>query len=352
MAYGMGVQSYIQMHSETTYGTKENVATYKKQGGYTTFSVAADTSFLQSNAITANGAVAAVYPGAITFRGNMNGEAGYETLDQLLWGICGDVTQSVPTGAGGVAWDHWHEIDATPPSFTVQVSYGNLPSGKVWTFTGCYVESLELAWSAPGIVTYTATLVPYAEEGTTGGDTAQGTDATFTHRPITTHQASVWNFGNDIDSGYCITGGRIALRRPIDNTRACIGSAAAKEPVITSLLEVDGSIDVEYFERDPFEEFLAQTLQTSGQLKFAGDAISGTSTPTLYYTLDMRLPQFYLLGPAVPIIDGPGILKASFGIRPFGVLGTGAAGTPDEVSTLQPIAIMTRNGLDNGSSAW
>lgn len=366
MAAPTGVQSYIQMHSESTYGTLDTSVKYKKQTGHINFAPAVDAGFHSSQAITATGAVARQFPNPQTIRGTWSGEAGFENIDQMLYWMMGVATQSVPTGAGGVAFDHWYRVNATPPSMSIQTSYADIPTDKVWSFVGCYAESLDINFTTPGIVQFSTGFVPWKENGTAGGDDPKTTDQSFLHIPMSTNQMDVRgtpappnNFSftlGDLDETVCVTAFRMTMNRPIEAGTGCAGSTTPKEPGIGGVLSVTGEVEVVYQSegRDLFESLIAGTLLTDGYIGFVGDAITGTGTPTLYYTTGIYMPQFYIVGPGVPEIAGPGILKQRFGFAPFGDTYTSndPDGTPDEVSDWQPVAILTRNTNDNSSSAW
>lgn len=358
---GLGINSFIQLKTQSVSGTLETSSTFKRLAGVTGLSLVPDTSFLESNAITPNAAQAYLYPGAINWRGPINMEASYASMDQLIYGLMGDFTDSTPTGHGGVAFDHWFEVDASPPNYSMEVCYGNIPAtDKVFAWVDTYVESIEFNCSAPGLMTFSAGLVPWKEVSTAGtGNSAQTADVTYTHYPVSYAHGTAVDLGNaDSGNDYCVRNFRLRAQRPFDNSRACIGSTTAKVPLVNGLVTVEGEVEIEFDDKDIYDDFLAQTLMdedtTAGDglnIVFTSDvAIAGTATPTLYYQLEFMVPYYYYIGPSTPTIDGAGIITQRIGFRSFGTGGTGATGTPPDVSTKHPLAIRTRN--DTASAGW
>src|SRR3989304_2334364 len=338
---GLGVNSGIQIKKETVYGTPI-VGNYNKIP-HRNVDYAADTTFLESDAITTSGSRAAAHPGIISYAGPLTCEAGYEGMDQLINNMLGKSTASTPTG-GTTTRDKWHEVIAAPPSHTHEVNYGDIPADdKVFIFVGCYMESLEISLTAPGYLQFSAGIVPWKETSTAStGSTAQTTAATYTHRPVPTYHATIYDLGPGSATTYCLTSGRIRMTRPVKRDRACLGAATAKEAIIVGLFDVNCEFEVEFSDRAIYDDFVAKTLQTTGQLKFVSDEVIEGA---LKYEIEFKFPRFYLIGPATPTIDGAAEIKQRFGFRGFGTGGTGAGGTPDETSTKEPIAIRTRNTI-------
>jgi hypothetical protein len=269
--------------------------------------------------------------------GTINGVITYENIDWLLLGAMG----SVATGAASSPFTNIYAPtvwSSTFPSFSIEVSKGDVPTGKVFQWVGAYVAGLTLNFSASGESTFSADIIAKDETSTAvTGATPEATAASVcTDIAILPNEVTTQDVGVGASAAYCIRSGQIQISTPYANDRPCLGAYAAKLPLPSGVGTVSGNFIVEFSDRLAYDAFVADTPQTTAQLSYTGPVFIATD----HYVLNCFLNNIYYVK-ALGNIDGPGPVLAEIGFEAEGTSGSG--------TTSQPIAFSTINGV-NGDS--
>lgn len=326
---GSGLGSSVRIHKEGTAGTKSTGAGYIEVP-FTSESMNQVGKRASANNITSNRSRAATFFTGFDIGGSINGAITYENLDPFLYAICGSVAT---TGAGTdktniFTFANW---SATYPSFSIEVSKGDVPTGKVHSFIGSYCTGLTLNFSASGESTFSANWI--SKDLTTPDDPEATTALVATDICILPTECTI-----DVGTGAaaCVRSAQVTIDAPYANDRPCMGSWTAKMPLPNGIPTVSGNFVLEFADLDAYAAFDAGTAQSGGYIKYEGPIFTGAVT----YKLECYINKFYYTQ-CLGVVDGPGVVLATYGWE--------AEGTAGSSTTSEPIAFKTVNVLDGDS---
>ena len=323
---GSFLESFLQLKKETVWGTpvganvRVPVLSWDVQPSYDSH---------DSGMITGAAGQAAPLWGVKRVAGKATFEGGYGGQDQMWYGALGGVT--AVSGAAD-PWVVRFTPSATIPSFTAEVGYGDIPTGKVFVFSGLKVNTLDFSWDASsGLSNMSVDLIGENEESTTTtGTTTTAATTTVTHEPIQVmSQVTTHNVGFGAYSAYCVRSGNIKVERFLSANRICVGSTTVKEPVPTQPMKVSGTFNVEFTDRVAYEAFVAHTVETVTQFKWTGTAAN------VHY-IDIVMPKVVYTS-ALPPIQSGDVLVAPINWIAYGSAGSGATSEPINVTVATPV---------------
>lgn len=334
MGVGSGLGSFIRVKKEGTPGTKAT-GPYL-QIPFTSESMNKVGRRASANNITSNRFRARTFLTGYDVGGTINGAITYENIDWLLLGALGTVATAASSTPFTNIYTPTTFAPTTFPSFTVEVSKGDVPTGKVFYWTGARVSNLTLNFSASGESTYSADLVAFDElSTTTTGDDPVATPTTLTDICILPNEATTMDIGVNplVGSYYCVRSAQIQIATPYANDRPCLGTYTAKMPLPSGVGTVSGNAIIEFADRAVYDAFKADTVQSTIQLTYTGPIFTGATA----YALNCFVNQAYYVK-ALGNIDGPGPVLAEVGWE--------AEGTAGSSTTSQPIAFSTVNSIN------
>jgi hypothetical protein len=339
---GIGVDSYFRIAEESAWGTAETTNFYEVP--VISGSVDLEIATIESEYIISGAARPDDSEGGRIVRGTIEFPLTYNLCDWFIQGVMGKWTKSTPS-TGTNTRDHWGELITTLTSYTFEISRGDIPTDKVFVYTGMKVDEVNITVPDQGPGTLSATFIGETEDSANGGDDDSVTGLTLasTILEVGAHELQAgWDVGPGAADTYCIRNFNLRIARGLAE-RYCQGSKQTKEPLANDFATVDGSFDIEFDDRTVYDSFRAFTQETSGNLLYQ----SPTETETSHnYEMEFALNNIRYLGPSAPVFGDRGILVANCPFTGTGNGGTATDGTPDETSDRQPVAIRTRNLLD------
>lgn len=318
---GSFLESNLQMKKESVWGTPV-AATVRVP--VLTWDVQPSFDVYESQMITGAAGAPAPALGVKRVAGRVSFEAGYSGLDHVWYGILGAGSN---TAGAADPFTNRYTPSASLPSFTAEVSYGDIPTGKVFIFSGMKFNTAEFAWDASqGFAQMNCDIICENEESTTTtGSTQTSATTTVTHEPIQIlSQVTTNDIGVGASNAYCVRSGSIKIERFLTANRICVGSTTVKEPVPTQPMKVSGTFNVEFIDRTIYDAFVAQTEQTSTQFKWTG-------TGSNVHTIDIVFPKLKYTS-ALPPIQSGDVLVAPINWIAYGSAGSGATAEPLNVT--------------------
>ena len=342
----LGVASSVNVMKESVYGTNPAAASYNIPFSSEGFQLTINRA--RSNNIVSGASYASVYDAGKYVEWSLSGDCLYNRLDHLILGVMGTVATTEDTGPAGAevgCHTNLYTPSTTLPSFTFEVSKGNIPASGIFEYVGCMVSRLEIAGDDTGALRFTASGFGKDETSAAStGDTVTAVvaqTATYLTDPILVQKATIWDVGTGASTAYCVKSFRLVIDRKLQPNDFCWGSSTPGQPQIEDFMEVTGEFTIKFIDRLAYDDFDAQT-DLAGNVKFvsANEVVAaGTAN---YRTLDILLNNFRYDSPGgVPLVDTPGLLVARL---PFTAYGTGGS-----AGTSQPLSITTINNVDADS---
>lgn len=326
------LDSYVQIQKQSTWdsaGSSAHVTSGMFKIPTLTWDVNPAYDIYESQMITGAAGASAPAFGVKRATGRWTLEAGYSGLDHIMYGILG--AGSNPSGTAPFL--NRYTPSSSLPSFTIQASYGDLPTGKVVEFDGCKFNSVELSFdAAQGYMNVAVDVIARdAAHNTTTGVSAGTVAATGTivHDPINVTPSAyvtTQDIGIGASAAYCLRSGNIKIERFLTSNRICIGSDLIKEPVCTRPMKVSGTFNVEWLDLAVLNALTAKTVHTTTQLKWDG----GTNS------IDFVFPKLVYTGISTPIQQGDALISAVSWIA-YGTSGSAATSEPMNVTIETPI---------------
>ncbi len=344
---GLGVDSFIHIKQEVTaWGTPETTGFHTLP--FISEALTLEISEIESQSIVGGAARQDPLQGGKLIRGTVEFELTYNLIEHFLEGCFGSLTESTPS-TGTLTRDHWAELSTSMPSYTIEVNRGDIEAvDKVFIYSGMKVDEITFNIPEQGNGTLSVVFIGQDEESLLeGSPVSAGGLITNTAIPVLAHHlATGYSVGVAADTGaYCIRSVNVHVARGLAE-RFCLGDQQTKEPIVTEFATVDGSFEIEFDDRNIYERFDAFTFLTAGQLVFEDTAIIETA---LTAELEFKLNRMKFSNPSAPTVNDRGILVATCPWVGSGNGGVASDGTPDDTSTLEPIAIRTRNEVITAS---
>jgi hypothetical protein len=258
--------------------------------------------------------------------GALNLVARYENISQILAGVLGTPYSEAAIDTTG--YNQLFVVAATQPSWTIEKFVGTgTPTGKVFTFTGQVMNSLEITIPEKGYVTLAAEFMGATEVSNALGDSPNGSprpaDASL---PILAKHATQYLICEGGDTDYCVKSARIKLDRKNNGEDFCVGMATPGQPISDERFEVSGEVEVLLTNRDLYNFFKAGL---PGQIAFT--FVSATNiNVSVKYSLYLSINSVLLEAPGgMPTVDKAGRLTLRLPFK-----GYGSGGTPGLTTSL------------------
>ena len=325
---GSFLESYIAFRKESVYGTA--VATDMHKIPVLTWDVNPQYDIYRSGMITGAAGASAPAFGVMRVAGRMTMEGGYSNIDHALLGVLGSGSNTAGTGP----YTNRYVPAASQPSFTVDASYGDVPTTKVVRFEGVKFSNMEMAFdAAQGFMNVSCDLLAETVNHTTTTGTTAGTYATVVaHNPIQVQPASqltALDIGVGSNEEYCVRAGTIRIDRALSANRICLGVDTIKEPVATAPMSVTGTFNVEW-------QSLALAGLNAVTAKTVHTDVAMTWTDATY-SIAIVMPKVVYTAISTPIQQGDALVSTIT----WEAYGTGGSG-----ATSEPINVTMISGID------
>lgn len=294
-APGLGIKSHLGVGEESTWGS---VVTRDGFIEFNSESLAKNIGRIESRPINRRGVLSTrVVQGGISVDGDIVFDATFGgAWLKLLKHNMGLVTTSQPDITNApTAYNHAFTIDDSPytglsievyrdsSDFATEPSYAHL-------YVGCKVNSMEFSCDVDGLLSVTAGII--------GKDESRGAKSTPTYttsKVAAYHQGSIkWNGGDVGVNKFSLRIGNGLEPRPT------IGSRYTREPFFGDLIDVSGSMEMEFTSWAQYDDFVAATQRTF-EAYFEGDNLGGG----IYYMIKMAC-AISLLNNVRVVADSPG----------------------------------------------
>lgn len=293
---GLGINSWCSVKKEVTYGTNP--------GSPTSFlklideSLNCDLSFQQLPA--ASQTDVRMYKGNKRVQGDLQPEFHYEDAGLILQAGLGGVTTTGPTDTA--AFDHKFTFEDTLPSLSIQVSKGNIPSDKVFLYTGCKVDQLRLEWTGEDVLRLRASLVCQNEAPNTAkeGTVSYATLPVYNYHLDTTFTTLCGVSMPRVKSG------SIIVNNALSKERFFVGNELIEEPCRDGKRIVEGTLLLEF---EDLSAYTAYTTPTQGSLALKWDSnIIIPDCASTTYKIQIALAGVYIKG-ETPKVTSAGIIE-------------------------------------------
>ena len=300
---GSFLESFTAWQKESVYGTAVSSDMHKIP--ILTWDVNPAYDIYTSGMITGAAGESAPAFGVKRIAGTMTLEGGYSNLNQVFLGVLGSSADTVADGT--TPFLNTYTPSASQPSFTVDASYGDVPTTKIARFAGVKFNTVELSFdAAQGFMNVNCDLLAQSMNHGTDVGVALGTyTTTQTHYAIQVQpSANVTTLDMGIGDSvptYCIRAGTIRIDRGLTANRVCLGIDTIAEPVATRPMSVTGTFTVEHQSAAfaTLNALTGKTVHTTTQLVWT----DGT------YILDMMFPKVVYTNISIPIQQGDSLVQ-------------------------------------------
>ena len=339
----LGVASSVNVMKESVYATNPAAASYGIP--FTSEGFQLTINRAKSNNIVSGASYSSVYDAGKYVEWSLSGDCLYNRMDHLILGVMGAVATTEDAGDTG-AETGCHINIFTPsntlPSFTFEVSKGNIPASGIYEYVGCMVSRLEIAGDDTGALRFTASGFGKDEtSAATTGDTVTAVvaqTATYLTDPILVQKATIYDIGTGASTAECVKSFRLVIDRKLQPDDFCWGSAVPNQPSVTDFMEVTGEFTIKFASRAAYEDYKAQT-DVAANVKFVSANEVVAAGAANLRILDILINNMRYDAPGgIALVDTPGLLIARL---PFTAYGTGGS-----AATSQPLAIRTVNNVD------
>jgi hypothetical protein len=296
-----GWNSYVSFKEESTYGTDPGGA----RSGYAR--IVTDGAQVNENFYQAPGmgtrAVRGLYAGMREIDVPLEIETGYEggwlyLLKHALGGYAFTVNTPVPSANRHT----FSAADTLPTGLSIEISKGDIPANKVFLYTGCKVNTLELLIEQDSLMRCNVGLIAREEAPNTTEAAASPTYPTL--RPIkNTHYTSLTLIGSSVAT---VTRARIYIDNKLE--RYYNLGRYTSEPESSEAQEITFEAEARFENLTHYTKFLAGT---EGSVDFlmssVGEAVYITGTTP--YRMQLSGATTHMTGDT-PKITGAGVIVA------------------------------------------
>lgn len=278
LAPGLGYKSFLLIGKETVYGTPPAACNAKCE--LLSHSFNANLGTIDDPSMTSTQlSRRAIGQGGQFVSGSVRVRLNYEGHEHI-WRLL--LKTNAKTGTGPWVYTFKEAADATLASFTLDVGYGDVPTGKVTRFAGCFVTGFRISGQAVGTgeggfltadIDFVAATATENTTPMTGGSFPSPQGVQFHHLLRTA--------GNFKDGSGAVSEADIMLRSftltasiPHDTERFYFGSVNAEFPIRNGPLDITFEFEEEWNSVLLMQKARANTM-TGLKLYFRGALISG-----------------------------------------------------------------------------
>jgi hypothetical protein len=273
---GLGHKSFLQLAKETIYGTAPSAATNRYElvtasvnGNLSTITDPSMNNVAQSPRFIGQGGQYAT----ASFRVRVN-----YSKSQHLWKMLLP-TYTFAVSEASVSGDHTFKEALSLDSWTIEISWGDVPSGKVTRLVGCFLTSFRIAGTAgTGDNAMLLADIDVVAKSATANTTPMTPATVDTARGIIYHHLLLTSGNLGDGSGNTLADIRIrdfefSWEVPHDTTRFYFGSVNAESPVRSGYANVRIAMTQEWNDHTLMANALAGTPTTPIKLFFRGGAL-------------------------------------------------------------------------------
>lgn len=305
---GLGVKSYIQIHPETTYGTRSttNPSRLELLG----VDIRVITGVIEDPSLNTSPGRRTLLAGATYYRGTFRVRANLEGGLEFLRAVFGGYANAVVEGS---VRDHTFTEATNLKSYSIEVSEGDIPTGQVAAYLGarfarCTLR-LEAAQGEGGMCTLEFEVV--AKSKSLAATATSGTAPVSRPIPFTFSQSTTTD-GFTSAADLVIKSWETTLTNPLTgDERIGFGSTNIGEVVRNNFVDVVTEITEEF---QSTAMMAAAGTVASLQLKLM-DAVTTIGT-TSRYTYTLTMPKSLILGISAPV-DDYGVMEQTINYRSY-----------------------------------
>lgn len=297
MAVGYGRDSWASVLSEATYGTTP-------AGTESYFRIIEATDGMD-RAVKISPSLQGATP-KNTFLGNKNvkkqikAEMLYQGLNQFLRHALGTYTYSVDTPVASANTHGFLTADSLLTGLSVEVCEANIPSGKVFMYTGCKVAAFEMAFETDEPVILTVDLIAQNE---TPNTTASGTPSYPAYHPVLWSHAGTLTLAGTASLEF--TKGHIRVDNMLKERHLMHDST--REPMRDGMRKISGEFTIEFEDLTLYTKFITPTTGALALTYTSTEMVTG-STP---YTMGIAMAKVQLEKPKIDITS-TGIVEVTY----------------------------------------
>lgn len=242
------------------------------------------------------------YAGNTVVAGDLELEFHYSALPQLMMWTCGPTGYTFTADGGGGTGAHQHLIkpstDQMLDSFSLELARGNIPSGKVFLYTGCTINQLLLEWANQTVVKFVLSIIAQEE---TPNTTAVETFSPASDVPVFWHNVAAPTVAGV--TGIPMKSGTFVINNNMQGDRFLM-SKTISQPNRADYRTVTGTVVSEF---DGVDEYTAWNAETESSLLLQATS-EAVITGAINYSLSIIAAsgvQFETVETALPGNPGP-----------------------------------------------
>lgn len=230
-----GHKTYMQIGAkETTFGTfNAPSGTYAKKLEVVSWNLSPQLTTIRDRSLWAQLSRRAMYQGPVSYKGTITVRCNYEGLKEIFRGVFGTYAAT----AVDTTKDDAFTEGLTLNSYSIEIAYGDLPSGKILRVVGAKFIGLTIKGNAgtgdDGMLTVDLQVIARDIDTNAGaGYTATGGLSFPTPYPVMFHQAVVVDDGtSDSASNIRMTAFEASIEQPHIEDRYYLSSLLMDEPI-------------------------------------------------------------------------------------------------------------------------
>lgn len=226
-------------------------------------------------------------------------EALFEGCGLFLKGAMGGYAFQADTPAAG-ANTHTFTLADTLPSYALEISKADVPTGKTFLYEGCKMNTLVMGIEEENPLSLVMGIIAQKE---TPNTTASGTPTYPDWLPILSRFTGTLTLAGTASLVY--KSGTINLDNKL--ARRFLLSQLTKEPKRDGKRMVTGTAILEFDDLNLYDKYKAGTPGSLGVVFTSDTLITGTT----YYTMTISMPNIYLTG-RTPTVNSEGVVEAPF----------------------------------------
>jgi len=311
MAVGMGYDSWCSVVEETTYGTTPGTGeTYLR---FVNESIVKDIGVKPRKSLAAMDSYRDFMESVHKIGGDLTLELNYEGMGLFIKHALGTqgygFTADSPVAGANTHVFKIHEAltHTSNEGLSIEIAKANIPSGKVFLYEGCSVNTLRWTFTDGEIVEMVAGLLCSTE---TANTSASGTPAYPTDVPVYWRYAGALNFlgeaSTPLRSGYIQIDNKLSADRYLLNE-------ALPAPLRTDHRVISGEFVIEFEDLTEYNKYLGLTTGAI-DITFSSVADLVYITGTTPYTIKFDIPKAILTA-APTTIGGPGPIEVTYAFQ-------------------------------------
>lgn len=304
---GLGHKTTLRIGKESSWG---GGATPTKSFEVVSWNVGPQVGVIQDGSLNNKQSRRAMYQGGYLVRGTFVVRLNYDGLAELFRAVQGGYTGTAGSGGDSAVITHVFTEAATLPSYEMQVSVGDIPTGTVFRLTGAKLINVTVRGTAgTGNDAMLMAEFTVLAKDMVSNFTATGSPSSYNPFPVLFHQASTVDDGLETLASTPATRVRsleLTLENPHAEDRFYLSSVNIDEPVRNDFLTARWRITQEFLTKTAYDA--ARNFTTgSPQFVFQHPTTIGTTKKREF---EVRSGSAQLVEWSAPV-EGYGIIIAT-----------------------------------------